>query len=432
MTTLALPEHGLRAGHHPRSGSPRGDAAPAPRFLLYSHDGLGLGHVRRNINLATAITAASPDASALIVTGVEDLDVLATGGVDVLRLPGLRKLANERYAPRRLPVEGGVLWQLRAGLLAAAVEHFRPDVLVADKHPGGVHGELVPALSELRASGGRAALGLRDVIDCDDQARQEWREGGQLRRYLDLHDLILVYGQADLLDPLVACGLPPSARARARFCSYVVPPPPMAGNGRRERGSEGQRPARARPVVLAMAGGGEDGAPVLRAFLGAAAGTEWDARVVTGPHAPRAERAALEDVAAASGARIVSSVRDLAALLWEVDAVVCMGGYNSLVEVFAAGVPAVCVPRVSPRREQLVRAEAFAARGLLRLVTPEALGPSRLRREVEAALATDRDALARRIRRVIDLNGAARAAAALLELAATAAVRRDGDGVSTP
>ena len=403
---------------HPR---PRpGLSESASRFLLYSHDGVGLGHVRRNLNLATALTAARADASVLIATGAEDLDAVVACGVDVLRLPGIRKLGNERYEPRRLPVEGGELSELRAGVLDAAVEHFRPDVILADKHPGGVHGELLPALDRLRATGGRAAFGLRDVVDCHARASHEWREGSQLRAWLDLHDLILVYGQAELLDPLAACGLPDTVRDRARFCGYVLPPSPPDAGPPPERAT-----MRTRPVVMAMAGGGEDGAPLLRAFLATAASAEWDARVVTGPHASEEDHADLEVLAAQSGAQLMPAVRDLGAMLWDVDAVVCMGGYNSLVEVLAAAVPTVCVPRVSPRTEQLVRARAFADFGLLRLVTPDELRPAHLRRQVEAALATDRNALARRIRRVVDLNGARRAATALLDLAGTAAVHRN-------
>jgi hypothetical protein len=34
--------------------------AGTPRFLLYSHDALGLGHVRRNLVIAAALVERSP------------------------------------------------------------------------------------------------------------------------------------------------------------------------------------------------------------------------------------------------------------------------------------------------------------------------------------------------------------------------------------
>jgi len=44
------------------------------------------------------------------------------------------------------------------------------------------------------------------------------------------------------------------------------------------------------------------------------------------------------------------------------------------------------VPRTSPRREQLIRAEALSRRGLLRMLRPDELTPARVRREIDAQL----------------------------------------------
>lgn len=386
-------------------------AAPGsapPRFLLYSHDGVGLGHVRRNLTIAVALRAARPDASVLLATGARGIEVLdVPDGVEILGLPGLRKLDNRRYAARRLGVPPDDVRALRADVLAAAVTAYRPDVLLADKHAGGVAGELLPALQELRAAGGRAAVGLRDVLDEPGRARREWAAA---RPALALHDLALLYGQADLLVPIPA-GVAGDLGIPVRACGYVVArpaPAPTPTAGRRT------------PRVLAVAGGGEDGGPLLRRFVAAADGAGWDAVAVTGPMAAPAEHEALVRLGAERGVRVERSLRAVGTGLGGVDAVVCMGGYNTLLELAAAAVPAVCVPRVAPREEQLVRARAFAARGLLRVVEPDHADPGRLRVEVGRALATDRAALAARVREVLDLGGAERAAAELVALAATA------------
>ena len=123
-------------------------------------------------------------------------------------------------------------------------------------------------------------------------------------------------------------------------------PPPRAG--------------RTKPVVLATAGGGEDGFRTLEAFVRASVNAPWRGVVVTGPMLPDAQITALQSLAAANGVSYCSFVPHLSALFEEVDALVCMGGYNTLVEAAALGVPTICVPRVKPRIEQLLRAEAFA------------------------------------------------------------------------
>ncbi len=57
------------------------------RFLLYSHDGLGLGHVRRNLAIAAALVDADPDASVLLATGADEVNSLGVSPrVEVLRL----------------------------------------------------------------------------------------------------------------------------------------------------------------------------------------------------------------------------------------------------------------------------------------------------------------------------------------------------------
>jgi predicted glycosyltransferase len=96
-----------------------------------------------------------------------------------------------------------------------------------------------------------------------------------------------------------------------------------------------------------------------------------------------------------------------------------MGGYNTLAEAVASGVPTVSVPRVEPRRDQAVRAEAFARRGLVRMLVPDHLDAETLALEIDAALMTR----AFRPRAGLDLGGARRAAHHLLELASQRASR---------
>src|ERR1041384_4600216 len=76
-------------------------AGSGPRLLLYSHDGHGLGHTRRNLAIAAAITELAPDAAVLIVTGTNEVHRLGVPTrVSVLKLPGWRKIGNERNAGR--------------------------------------------------------------------------------------------------------------------------------------------------------------------------------------------------------------------------------------------------------------------------------------------------------------------------------------------
>ena len=90
------------------------------------------------------------------------------------------------------------------------------------------------------------------------------------------------------------------------------------------------------------------------------------------------------------------------------EAVVSMGGYNTVCEVLAEDVPALVVPRVRPRQEQLVRAERLQDLGLVDTVHPDDVTPEQLGAWLTAAVTSsstrDHDAVALDgLRRVPDL-----------------------------
>jgi predicted glycosyltransferase len=114
-------------------------------------------------------------------------------------------------------------------------------------------------------------------------------------------------------------------------------------------------------------------------------------------------------------------VPHLSALFGSLDALVCMGGYNTLVEATALGVPTVCVPRVTPRTEQLIRAEAFARLGLLRVCRPEVLNPQTLGDHIAVALNSSPQDLKTRAHTALNFDGAQQAAKHLLALATESA-----------
>jgi len=393
------------------------ESIQARRFLFYSHDGLGLGDVRRSLSVARELASLSEGASVLLVTGAEEVESLGLPArVGILKLPGFQK--RERASAGRIQLPWGEVRMLRERVLAAAVETFQPEVVLVDRHPFGIGGELGPALEIARASGARAVLGLCDVFDDPATIDVEWHARGVFQRIAAYYSRVLVYGQPDVLDPVRDYGFPDDVAAITAFCGYVV------SASQSERGPLGADGApaslkRQRPRVLATGGGGADGFPVLQAFVGAAADAGWRATIVAGPECPPGRVKWLDGMASEAGVSFRHFVPSLPSEFSSLDALVCMGGYNTLAEAVASGVPTVCVPRVRPRSEQLIRAEAFLARGLLRLVEPDRLAPDVLRAEVESALTTHPHMARTRL----DLGGSRRAAHHLLELAAQRASR---------
>ncbi|MGG5258222.1 glycosyltransferase family protein [Phycicoccus avicenniae] len=366
------------------------DGGRRRRVVLTSHDGFGLGHARRNSRIAAAVRAQDPDAEITLVTGLaSEHEWLGADGVRVVRVPAVTKDATGRYTTR----DGGdlaVALRERARRFAEVVEEARPDVLLVDRHPLGIGGELRPAVAAARRGGAAVVLGLRDILDEPPVVRAElagpdWAGAG---RFVDE---VLVYGAPAICDHVEEYGLP----VTPEYCGIVTAPvatprplaPPVGG------------------TVLVTAGGGGDG-DVVGSVLEAVADTARYDRVVVvrGP-------AARWSVPA--GVDVVAPRDDCTDLYEAASASVQMGGYNSTYEAIVSGLRPLLVPRRAPRREQAIRAGRLACLGLADVLDPGA-GPDEVRWLLDRPrLQTGWDLA----RSGLDVDGAARVAGRVLALA---------------
>src|SRR5213078_3267261 len=99
---------------------------------------------------------------------------------------------------------------------------FRPEVTLVEKHPFGARGEFRAGLESLKQRGGHAVLGLRDILDAPAVVRREWAEHGLQDRIAEVYDLVFIYGDRSVFDPITEYALPRSVAQRAVFCGYVV------------------------------------------------------------------------------------------------------------------------------------------------------------------------------------------------------------------
>src|SRR5215831_4362720 len=74
-----------------------------PRIALYSHDTMGVGHMRRNLLIAAALARLRSPAVILLIAGAREVNAFGVPpGVDCLSLPALRKEGNGQYQARHL------------------------------------------------------------------------------------------------------------------------------------------------------------------------------------------------------------------------------------------------------------------------------------------------------------------------------------------
>lgn len=365
------------------------------RSVLFCNEMLGLGHLGLSLALSAELAAKDGD-TVLIATGSPGFAGLRVPDrVDLVKLPtapvGTASgwSATDRRPTAGLGVPAADVAALRARLSLAAVETFRPDVVVSDYKPLGRDEDLRPALEHLRARGGCiTALGLWDSDDDAERLRATWTPA-HAADVAALYDLALVYGPPAGDDVRIAALR--DAGVRVEVTGFVGAPPAPAPS-----------PDLGTGYLLATAGGGVDGADLLAAVLDC--DLPLPVVVVAGPMMGAGEVARLRALAEGRDARVLVSHPDLPALLAGARAVVAMAGYCTTAEILASGTPALLVPRAFPRAEQLNRARRLAAEDRVAMLHPDALA------SLPAAVAA---LLERPARPPATLSGAAEAAAIL-------------------
>jgi len=346
-----------------------------PRVMLYSQDGLGLGHMRRTSSIAAALAQARPDAAVLTVADSPLGQFFGTvPQQDYVKLPSIVKLAPGDWRPVGLPLRFAQVHAMRRDLLRATALSFRPHLLLVDHMPHGAMGELRSTLKALRRSdvGTRIVLGLRDILDAPEVVRRRWALESAYDALERYYDLVLVYGRQEVFDMAEQYGFPPAVAGRLRYTGYVCTPE-EGGDAAAVRAELTGPVAPSHSLVVAMAGGGADGYPMLRAVLDALPDVQarrgCTAVLVAGPFLPEPFLGELRE-RAGRHATVLESVRDPLSYLRAADVVASMAGYSTTVEVLRSGTPAVLIPRPGPSAEQRTRAGLFADRGWVRTVDP--------------------------------------------------------------
>lgn len=88
---------------------------------------------------------------------------------------------------------------------------------------------------------------------------------------------------------------------------------------------------------------------------------------------------------------VVPRLDDVVGHLRHAQAVVSMGGYNSVCEIMSTSAPALIVPRTQPRAEQVIRARGLAQAGYVDWQDLNALTPGLLRQWLDGRLGTSID-----------------------------------------
>jgi len=369
-----------------------------PRIAIYSQDGFGLGHMRRTTSIALEVLRQRPDAAVLTLSDSQLGQFFQTAkNHDYVKLPSIVKSGPGDWRAANLPLAFSEVHQIRTDLIRSALLNFRPHLLLVDHMPHGAMGELLPALQALKEAGAstRVVLGLRDILDAPEVIERRWQVEGAYDAIEAFYDRVLVYGMQNVFDMAQQYHFPDMITNLLRYCGYVCTLQTVKNAARiRTRYLSGARPG-AR-LIVAMAGGGADGYPMMSAILDAfpRIRSEQDSALtlVAGPFMPPDLLSNLQKRARRISARVEPSVEESLSVIEAADVVVAMAGYNTTAEILRMRKPAILIPRAGPSAEQRTRARLFAARRWVEVIDPDELSEEKLTQAVLSRLSRQADA----------------------------------------
>ena len=363
-----------------------------PRMMMYSQDGFGLGHMRRTTSIANQVVRANPGAAILTMADSRLGQFFESStNHDYLKLPSILKAGPGDWRAVSLPLSFSAVSSMRCELIRSAVLSYQPHVLLVDHMPHGAMGELIPTLAALRNSGAptKIVLGLRDILDAPEVVRRRWSLEGAYEAIERYYDTVLVYGNREVFDLAEQYGFSPNVRDRMVYTGYVCTPQ-TARYTARARAKYLSSSDTQTKLIVAMAGGGADAYPMMRALLDALPAISAQQKVylaiIAGPFMPAEQRRDLEARTRGLPARVSLSVNDTLSYIEAADLTIAMAGYNTTMEILRSGKRAILIPRRGPSAEQRMRAQLFAERDWVEMIDPDDLDTERVVAQVCGAL----------------------------------------------
>jgi predicted glycosyltransferase len=368
--------------------------------LIHCQYVYGIGHFVRAVELARSL-ARHFDVH--LVSGGEPVPNFALpDGVEFTQLPAIFK---DEMSGSLIPLDGTTSLDdclgMRAQMLADLVRAHPPDILVTEHFPFGLLFEIeaLKLISQVCCArpGTLIVTSVRDVIESEHGGSRDAHICEIIDRFFDL---VMVHGDERVVALRASFPLIDRITVPLIYTGYVVATPPPA------------RPHGGAPLLVGAIGGGRVGQELLSAL--ALAHREL---VLRWQHELLLFRGAFDQDAGlsfAEGGRLKICAFDRAAYrqaLAEATGVICLGGYNSVLEALSMSLPTLVYKRtfLGGNREQALRTELFAASGLIRSFEKADLAADRLVPVMYTHFATGHGAAAE-----IDFQGAENACRLLL------------------
>ncbi len=338
------------------------------KIIIYCQHVLGLGHFFRTLEIARAMETFD----VILVTGGGRVEVRLPDHVRNVKLPGLMMDKNFTGLYSVNPQKGVEEVKLeRQKQLLDLVKNENPDFFLIELYPFGRRAfrfELIPVLNFIkdnRRMSCKVVCSMRDIlVERKDRLKYE---SGVIDALNNWFDAVLVHSDPQLIKLDSTFSRLDKIKIPLVYTGFVTPVPDKK---KVKQIRENLRLQNKKRLIVASAGGGNVGAPLLRAVVNAY--NELPSKknlmldVFTGPYMEKEDKQHLQSVADSSvssdagyGIRVKEFTSDFVSLLGAADLSVSMAGYNTCMNIVAANVPSLVWP-FGQNQEQRERARGIA------------------------------------------------------------------------
>lgn len=339
---------------------------------------LGIGHFARMRVLARGLAQAGHEVT--LVSGGRAQPHLDDRGFTLVQLPPVHCTGTDFSTLYQ--ADGTILDDdtraARRALLTATCRQFAPDIVITETFPFGrraLKDEFIALCETAAALRPRPAIvcSIRDILNPPSSAQKAQDAEDLIGTF---YDAVLVHGDGALVPPEAGWPFGRTGARALRMTGYI------------DESAPADSPVAAHGAIIVSGGGSAASLPLYRAACEAArilTDRHW--HVLIGHGVAQTDFDAIAH-AAPPNMKVERARKDFRALLRGACLSVSQAGYNTVVDLFDAGVRMVLVPfAAGQEREQTLRAEALAARDLARIVAESDLRGDTLARAVQNALA---------------------------------------------
>jgi len=339
-----------------------GNISNSPRFLLYCHNTIGLGHFHRCILIGKDLAEQFSKSAVLVMTGCSTPHLFELpSGVDYVKVPSLKSEAShdQMYTAEKIQLPASNVFRLRSSIFRAMLKELLPNLFLIDHSPRGLGGELDQTIKLSKKLGVRLIVGFRDILGDPLIVKERWARKRIKRILKAYYDGVLVYGSPSWFDFIDNYDLQ-DLQQKIHYCGFVV--------NKRFKVKKDKH-----PKILVTVGSGRDGDKLVAKFLGACKYLEtrmdFKAVVTLGSLMPRQIREAfVRRSRKYPNVEIKPFSPEIESEIANSDAVVSMAGYNTISQVLYQRKPMIVFPRTSVDKEQILRANILEKLGLATLL----------------------------------------------------------------